>query len=76
MSSPSKAELHIANVSHYVKKGSAIYEDAIKRGIELCESKDILLIAGKGHETYQIIGKEKIHFDDREMAVKYINLKK
>ncbi len=51
-------------------------EDAIKRGIEFCEKNDILLIAGKGHETYQIIGKEKIHFDDREMAVKYINLKK
>ena len=51
-------------------------EDAIKRGIEFCEQNDILLIAGKGHETYQIIGKEKIHFDDREMAVKYINLKK
>jgi UDP-N-acetylmuramoyl-L-alanyl-D-glutamate--2,6-diaminopimelate ligase len=29
---------------------------------------DVVLIAGKGHEDYQIVGKEKIHFDDREVA--------
>jgi UDP-N-acetylmuramoyl-L-alanyl-D-glutamate--2,6-diaminopimelate ligase len=27
-----------------------------------------VLIAGKGHETYQIVGYEKFHFDDREIA--------
>lgn len=47
-------------------------EEAIKRGVELAGTNDILMLAGKGHETYQIIGKEKIHFDDREMAIKYI----
>ena len=47
-------------------------EEAIKYAIENILSKgDSLLIAGKGHETYQIIGKEKKHFDDREMARKY-----
>ena len=51
-------------------------EDAIKRAIDMAAENDIVLIAGKGHETYQIIGKEKIHFDDREMAEKYIKLKK
>lgn len=68
-----------------VEKGFAEYnvayeryvdrEEAIKRAIDLAQKDDIILIAGKGHETYQIIGKEKQHFDDREMAEKYIKLK-
>jgi UDP-N-acetylmuramoyl-L-alanyl-D-glutamate--2,6-diaminopimelate ligase len=33
---------------------------------------DIILLAGKGHENYQIIGNEKLHFNDAEIAVKYI----
>ena len=42
-------------------------KDAIIMGIKACKNGDILLVAGKGHEDYQIIGKEKIHFDDREV---------
>jgi UDP-N-acetylmuramoyl-L-alanyl-D-glutamate--2,6-diaminopimelate ligase len=41
---------------------------AIKSAINIAKSGDIILIAGKGHEDYQIIGAEKIHFDDREIA--------
>ena len=41
-------------------------ERAIKHGIKLLKKGDSLLIAGKGHENYQIIGTQKIHFDDRE----------
>ncbi|MBS1963300.1 MAG: UDP-N-acetylmuramoyl-L-alanyl-D-glutamate--2,6-diaminopimelate ligase [Bdellovibrionales bacterium] len=41
---------------------------AIYRAIKLAKSGDIVLIAGKGHEDYQILGTEKIHFDDREVA--------
>ncbi len=41
-------------------------EEAIRTANLLAAPGDILLIAGKGHEDYQIIGDEKIHFDDRE----------
>ena len=39
---------------------------AIATAAMLAQAGDIILIAGKGHEDYQIIGREKIHFDDRE----------
>lgn len=41
---------------------------AIKAGLSLLKSEDCLLIAGKGHETYQIIGSETLPFDDREVV--------
>lgn len=41
---------------------------AIFRAIELAEAGDVVLILGKGHETYQILNTGKIHFDDREIA--------
>jgi UDP-N-acetylmuramyl-tripeptide synthetase len=43
---------------------------AISLAINACEPGDTLLIAGKGHEDYQIIGSTKRHFDDREEARK------
>lgn len=43
---------------------------AIAEGVALICEKDTLLIAGKGHENYQIIGETKHHFDDREEASK------
>ena len=45
---------------------------AIERAIRLAEAEDIVLIAGKGHETYQILKDKTIHFDDREEARKAI----
>jgi UDP-N-acetylmuramoyl-L-alanyl-D-glutamate--2,6-diaminopimelate ligase len=45
-------------------------EEAINRACAELKSGDWLVIAGKGHEDYQIIGKTKHHFDDREIAVK------
>ncbi|MFC1669569.1 UDP-N-acetylmuramoyl-L-alanyl-D-glutamate--2,6-diaminopimelate ligase [Spirochaetota bacterium] len=47
-------------------------EEAIKRAISMGEDGDIIVIAGKGHEDYQILETGKIHFDDREVAEKYI----
>ncbi len=44
----------------------------IQRGLELATKDDIVLVAGKGHEDYQIIGKVKIHMDDREIIRDYI----
>ncbi len=43
-------------------------EKAIRSAIKAAGENDIVLIAGKGHETYQIIGKQKFHFSDREVA--------
>ncbi len=41
---------------------------AIQTAIEMLQDGDILLLAGKGHEDYQIIGQEKQPFDDRKIA--------
>jgi UDP-N-acetylmuramoyl-L-alanyl-D-glutamate--2,6-diaminopimelate ligase len=41
---------------------------AIAQAIAIAQPGDGVLIAGKGHEDYQILGTEKIHFDDREQA--------
>ena len=49
--------------------------EAIKYGIDMLEENDILLILGKGHEDYQIVGHEKIHLSDKEIAKNYIDYK-
>jgi UDP-N-acetylmuramoyl-L-alanyl-D-glutamate--2,6-diaminopimelate ligase len=41
---------------------------AIRMAVAMAKKGDIVLIAGKGHEEYQVIGKEKIPFSDREVA--------
>jgi UDP-N-acetylmuramoyl-L-alanyl-D-glutamate--2,6-diaminopimelate ligase len=42
--------------------------EAIYESIAQARSQDLVLIAGKGHEDYQIIGREVFHFDDKEVA--------
>ncbi|HMV86525.1 MAG TPA: UDP-N-acetylmuramoyl-L-alanyl-D-glutamate--2,6-diaminopimelate ligase [Blastocatellia bacterium] len=42
--------------------------EAIFRAVTLAKPNDVVLIAGKGHETYQILPTGKIHFDDREVG--------
>ena len=50
-------------------------EEAIKYGINNLKQDDILLIAGKGHENYQIIGDKKLPFDDAEIVRKLTSLR-
>jgi UDP-N-acetylmuramoyl-L-alanyl-D-glutamate--2,6-diaminopimelate ligase len=47
-------------------------KEAIKYAIKNAAKGDVILIAGKGHETYQIIGSQVFDFDDREEAKKAI----
>lgn len=47
-------------------------ELAIALAVQKASEGDIVVLAGKGHEDYQIIGKTKRHFDDCEMAAKYM----
>jgi UDP-N-acetylmuramoyl-L-alanyl-D-glutamate--2,6-diaminopimelate ligase len=46
--------------------------EAIRRGIDEAREGDAVVIAGKGHEDYQILGQTRIHFDDREVARQHL----
>lgn len=48
-------------------------QKAIQLAIKLAAPGDIVLIAGKGHETYQIIGEQKFDFSDKQVAQKYLS---
>ena len=66
----------IKDITSGIKKNNyEIIKDrkkAIIRGISYLKNNDVLLILGKGHENYQIIGNEKIHFDDYEIVTEYL----
>ncbi|NDC82154.1 UDP-N-acetylmuramoyl-L-alanyl-D-glutamate--2,6-diaminopimelate ligase [bacterium] len=46
--------------------------EAIRVAIQQAKPNDVVMVAGKGHETYQILGSETIHFDDRDECRKAI----
>jgi UDP-N-acetylmuramoyl-L-alanyl-D-glutamate--2,6-diaminopimelate ligase len=54
----------VAGATNYLRISDR--REAIRTAAMLAKAGDIILIAGKGHEDYQIIGTEKHHFDDRE----------
>lgn len=49
--------------------------EAIDYAIKMAQPGDVVLIAGKGHETYQIVGENVLHFDDRETASELLRQK-
>lgn len=61
------AELGILNTGKPYRKISDRRE-AIQQAVLEARSTDLVLIAGKGHEDYQILGREVFHFDDKEVA--------
>ncbi len=48
--------------------------DAIKYALENAQKDDVIVLAGKGHETYQILSSGTIHFDEREVVRKILGL--
>ena len=61
---------------NFYEKGYVIVVDrlqAIKLAINTAKNQDTVLIAGKGHEDYQIIGSEKRPFDDRQEAINAVS---
>lgn len=56
------------------KKSHRVIEnrrEAICWALDNSKPGDVLILAGKGHETYQIFGTDKIHFDEREVVAEY-----
>ena len=50
--------------------------EAIAYAIDNAQTDDVIILAGKGHENYQIIGKEKFDFDEHAIALKYMENKR
>ena len=47
-------------------------QKAIHYAMDIAEKDDIIVLAGKGHETYQIVGHTKLHMDEREIVAEYL----
>ena len=51
-------------------------EQAIHTAIDMAQPDDIIVVAGKGHEDYQILADRTIHFDDKEVVQNYVRQKR
>ncbi len=49
--------------------------EAIGKAMDMAQEGDTILLAGKGHETYQVIGKERIHYDERQVVAEILKNK-
>ena len=61
------------------KKNCLVEENrrkAIRMAMDLAKKDDIIVLCGKGHETYQIIGTEKTHLDEREEVAAHLREEK
>ncbi len=73
-----KPEDIVKEIENGMKKTNGKYtvivdrKDAIKKAIDMATKNDIIVLAGKGHETYQEINGEKISFDERKIVRKII----
>ena len=52
-----------------------IRDRAICHALDMAAPGDTVIVAGKGHETYQILGRTKIHFDEREIIKEHLGRK-
>jgi len=48
-------------------------KEAIGYALSIAKKGDVVILAGKGHETYQILGKEKVDFDERKIVREFLN---
>lgn len=70
-------ELICSQVEEGIKNTSCSYsivydrEEAIKKALSQAKENDLVLLAGKGHETYQLIGDEKIPFSEKEIVTDF-----
>ncbi len=73
-----KPEDIIKAIEEGISKTKGKYEvivdrtEAIEKAIKMANKRDIIILAGKGHETYQEINNEKKHFDEREIIKEII----
>lgn len=70
----------IDDIEAGITRTSCTYEkienrkDAIFRALAVAQQEDIIVIAGKGHETYQMFANHTIHFDDSEVVKEYFEI--
>jgi len=65
-------EAGITNTSRYVVEPDR--KRAIEKALDIADRGDCVIVAGKGHEDYQIFADKTVHFDDSEIIREYFEL--